>query len=306
MNKVKLLLVVDALLIETPDGKVWSSKIYNYDFFKRYLSVFDKVKIITRIEKKDNNDGYPNLCSGDNTEFFSVLKFKGNIDYIKKYRLLIKEAKNTFNDYDTAIFRIPSILGYLYLKEFRKTKKPYALEVVVDPWDFAAPKMLKTKARPVIRILWTLKLKYACKKANGVSYVTKYALQKRYPCKALKHTSNNYFTSYYSSANISNSFFGKPRTYNKNYNNIKIVHIANNIGNYVKGHKELIESLVVLKKYDIFPNVTFVGDGEYIDIFKQLSKKLNVEKQVNFIGKLCVAIKIISLFVICKFELNSK
>lgn len=284
---MRVLVVVDGHLVRTPDGKVWSAKIYNYNFFSRYLSVFEKVKIATRINNVDNNDGYPNLCSGEGIEFFDVDEFRGPKEYARKYLSIKKKIKKSFLDCDCAIFRIPSTIGYQFYSEFKKTNKPYAVEVVVDPWDFAAPGMLNTPLRPLIRIIWTTKLKRICKKANGVSYVTKVALQNRYPCRAILSGENEkYFTSHYSSANIDDNFFGKPKKFDSINKKVKIVHITNNIGNYVKGHKELIEAVALLKKDNIYPEITFVGEGNLIPEFIKLAEKNGVKEQIKFIGKL--------------------
>lgn len=282
---MKALIVIDGHLIKTPDGKVWSSRIYNYEFFSRYLSVFENIIIAVRMKNLDNNKGFPNLCSGRNIEFFPIEEYRGPKEYAFKYFSIRKNINKAIKDCDCAIFRIPSSLGFQFCDIYKKLKKPYAVEVVIDPWDFAAPGMLKTPFRPFVRLIWTIKLKKICMKANGVSYVTKEALQKRYPCRSFKDKNPLFFHSYYSSIDLNDDFFGNARKYEYN-SNIKIIHIANNIGNFVKGHKELIESLAILKKDNIIPCVTFVGDGDLIPYFKNYAENLNVGNQCLFIGKL--------------------
>ena len=284
---MKVLVVIDAHLVRTPDGKVWSPTIYNYDFMARYLDVFETVKIVARIEDKPDHDGFPNLCSGKNVEFFAIPEYKGPKEYLAKYFEIQNIAKSCFADVDCGIFRVPSTVGYKYAKLFRKTKKPFALEVVIDPWDFAAPGNLQSIFRPAIRILWTKDLKKLCKQANGVSYVTKEALQQRYPSQARINgkESKQYFESYYSSVELDKEFYEKDRTFvQKKY--IDIIHIANNISNYVKGHKELIEAVGELHKRGIDAKVTFVGDGEKMTEFQELAKANGVGDKVKFIGRL--------------------
>lgn len=285
-KKIKLLLVVDAHLVKTPDGKVWSSTIYDYNFFARYLSVFDEVRIVTRIKDSDDNNGYPKLCSGDRLEFFQLPDYRGPKEYIKKYRTISRNARKCFEDCDCAIFRVPSSIGYRYAKLFKKTKKPYALEVVIDPWDFAAPGTMDNKLRPLIRIIWTHDLKQLCLKANGVSYVTKYALQNRYPSYSRKHGSDKrHFEEYYSSIDLPNSYFQKHKKIEeKNY--IDIVHVSNAINNYVKGHEEIIQAIAKLNNDGIKAEVTFIGDGDLVDHFMQEAETLGVKQNVHFIGKI--------------------
>lgn len=284
---MKALVVVDGHLGRTKDGQVWSSRIYNYDFFARYLGAFDEVRIAIRIHDLESNEGYPNLCSGPNIEFFPIEEFKGPKEYVRKYLSIKKKIKNYFVGCGCGIFRIPSTVGYQFLHEFEKTGKPYSIEVVVDPWDFAAPGTLKTPLRPLIRWKWTRDLKRACLNANGVSYVTQSALQERYPSYSRLHgESNRNFESYYSSVNIPKSFFGEPKKYSYFTEPCRIIHITNFIGNYVKGHKELISAIALLKKDELIVNVEFVGEGNLIDEFKQYAADNGVAEQVIFIGKL--------------------
>jgi len=284
---MKVLVVVDGHLGRTKDGKVWSERIYNYDFFARYLDAFEEVRIAIRIQELDSNEGFPNLCSGPNVEFFPIEEFKGPKEYMTKYFAIKGKMPNYFEGCDCGIFRIPSTVGFQFLHSFQKTRKPYAIEVVVDPWDFAAPGTLKTPIRPLIRWKWTHDLKRDCLKANGVSYVTQFALQERYPSFARLHgETEEKFESYYSSVNIPESYFGQPRKYIQLKKTYKISHVTNFIGNHVKGHKELISAISLLKKEGIHVNVDFIGEGSLIEEFESYANSLDVKKQVNFIGKL--------------------
>lgn len=289
---MRVLVVVDGHLGRTKDGRVWSSRIYNYDFFARYLVAFDEVRVAIRIHEINSNEGYPNLCSGPNVEFYPIKEFKGPKEYVKKYFEIRKNIKDYFDRCDCAIFRIPSTVGYQFLHSYQKLLKPYAIEVVVDPWDFAAPGTLETPLRPIIRWKWTKDLKKACLHANGVSYVTKYALQERYPSYARKYGETaEKFESYYSSVNIPDSYFASPRVYGET-KSIKIIHVTNFIGNHVKGHRELIEAISILKneKYDI--SVDFIGEGNLIEEFQSYAESLGVGQHINFIGKFSTADKV--------------
>lgn len=287
---MKVLVVVDGHLVRTQDGRVWSARIYNYDFFARYLSAFDEVRVAMRIKDVKNNEGYPNLCSGENIEFWPIDDFKGPKEYLTKFIKIRRKIKQYFDGCDCGIFRIPSTVGYQFLHAFQKTGKPYSIEVVVDPWDFAAPGTLKTPLRPIIRYYWTNSLKRDCLKANGVSYVTKFALQKRYPSYAKMHGKDKlHFEEYYSSVNISESYFSGPKDYQYIHHPIRIVHVTNFIGNHVKGHEELIEAVSKLKEKGIHVEVDFVGEGTLIEEFRQYAFNHGVGEQIHFIGKIATS-----------------
>ena len=46
---MKLLVATDAHIFRMPDGSYWCKSIYGYDFWKRYLNVFEDVKIVARM-----------------------------------------------------------------------------------------------------------------------------------------------------------------------------------------------------------------------------------------------------------------
>ena len=277
-----LLVVVDNHLVQTPDGNVWSKGIYDYSFFARYLSAFDEVHIAIRIEQTDaSHAGFTNLCSGPNVHFLPLPEFRGIKGYVKNFFPFNRLVRTYSRQCDCAVIRLPSAVGFPFVRQF-DGKKPYALEVVIDPWDYAAPGMLKMKFRPLVRLDWTYKLKTYCKRANGVAYVTRYALQKRYPAGA--QTDKTRFESYYSSANIPESFYMKPKKYEKK-EMFLLLHVANSISSYVKGHREAIEVVQNLNSQGMNVTICFVGDGPYIEEFLAYAKERNVEDKVKFVGR---------------------
>ena len=51
---MKALVVVDGHLFRTPDGRVWSERIYDYSFFARYLMTFESIRVAMRIKDVQN------------------------------------------------------------------------------------------------------------------------------------------------------------------------------------------------------------------------------------------------------------
>ena len=86
--------------------------------------------------------------------------------YIKKLFPFAKASKDAIEGADCAIIRLPSMSASMVLHYFKKTKKKYALEVVVDPEDAYA-------SNNIAKLLFTRLLKKQCIEADGVSYVTK-------------------------------------------------------------------------------------------------------------------------------------
>lgn len=275
-----LLLAPDTLFLKTPDGKYWSDTIYSYDFFKRYMNVFDKIVIASRCQEASNEEVEGYLRSdGPNIEVREMPSMRGMIAYIKNIIPFSKGAKAACQNVDCALIRLPSIPASMVLHYFRKTKRPYALEVVADPYDAYA-------SNKGARLFFSWHLKRACATANGVSYVTKDYLQSKYPSRARLHGENNkFFESYYSTICMHDSYFASARDY-RGKSSFEIIHIANNMNNSLKGHEVVIRAAkkVLDDGFDI--RVKFVGNGDLRSYFETLTKQQDIEDRVCFTGML--------------------
>ena len=278
---MKVLVAVDAQLFRTEDGKVWTPTIYGYEFWTRYLDIFEEVVVVSRIKNASFEEVKGFLRSdGEHITFRGLPFARGAKEYIKKFNAFRKEAKNAVEDVDCAIIRLPSIAATFIEYYFRKTQKPYVLEVVVDPNDaYAENKIAKE--------LLTWHLKKAVLHANGVSYVTQFFLQKEYPSYSIRYGEDKtHFDTYYSSIMLKKDFFGEAKKFVNHPKKYKIVHTANNVNNYIKGHDVLINAVKILRDggYDI--EVIFIGDGKKREEFLNLADSLGIRKYVNFTGLL--------------------
>ncbi len=285
---MNVLVAVDAQLFMTPDGKVWSKTIYGYDFWKRYLDVFETVKVVSRLGKADYTqvEGYLR-SDGDNVSFAPLPMVRGMKGYVKNVISFLKDAKKAVRDEDCAIIRLPSIPATFVEFVYARKHKPYVLEVVVDPLNAYAGNKLAAK-------VLTEQLRKSCLNANGVSYVTQYALQEQYPSRARISGKNTeeYFESYYSSIILKDGFFAPARDYSKIGNKVKLVHTANNINNDVKGHDVVIEVVKKLNDLGIDASVTFIGDGDLRPELEKMAEVLGVGTKVVFTGLLGSAMEV--------------
>lgn len=149
----KLLLTVDHQFVRTPDGKIWVKTIYGYDFWRRYLNVFDKVRIAARVREEDEVEEKMLLASGDNVEFFDLPQYRGTKEYVARYHSIQKAVSGVANGCCCAIFRIPSPISNFEKREVVKKNLPWGAEIVNDPWDNFAPGVFKSVLRPVYRYL---------------------------------------------------------------------------------------------------------------------------------------------------------
>lgn len=282
---MKLLIVADGHYYIDKEKNVFVESVFDYAFYARYLSAFESVYAIVRAENVDTAPKGCKQASGEHVHFLPIPPSKGVKQYAKNYLENRKLIKQYIRDFDCAIFRIPGVVANTVLSVFAKTKKPYAVEVVVDPWEYFAKGTIEGLTRPFVRLGWTSFLKKICMRANGVSYVTQSYLQKKYPCKALLMPDTNCFTESYSSVELPDDKFGKSKQYVKKDKHI-ISHVANAFSSYGKGHITLMKAAkeVLSRGYNV--EVWFVGDGPLRGEFENKATELGISDHVKFLGRM--------------------
>jgi glycosyltransferase involved in cell wall biosynthesis len=279
---MKVLVTDNAHLYRTIDGKYYTPSIYGYEFFQRYLNVFDEVRFVSKTKHVDSIDKEKFLLlSCEGLEIYELPWYQGIRGLLKNIFKLTSKYRKVCDGCDCYIFRVAQIESYLTYIFAKRRKKPYALEVVNDPAAF-------TNMKGVFRWLNVNMLKFMIKKANGVAYVTQNYLQQLYPSRARREgESENYFESSYSSIDLSEGDIQKKhKKFQGSTSEFKIIHIANSIVGDLKGHKTLIKAtkIVTEKGYNI--SVCFVGDGVSTSEFKEYANKLGITDNIHFIGRL--------------------
>lgn len=279
---MKVLVMSDAHIVkELKSNTYWCrTAVHGYDFWKRYLNVFDEVSVVARVQEVESIDRKVyTLAEGPGIKFIDLPFVRGTKGYFLNYFNLKKCLKNVISDENCGIFRLPSLPTFMLLKEFKKKNLPYSIEVIVDPVDAYKTNRLAAK-------LLTYKLKKECLLANGVSYVTQYFLENKYPCKSIKEgESIEYFDSYYSSIKLDSSFFSDAKKYENTRDKMfNIIHIASAINSDVKGHTTLLKTIYNLRKKGINVSLRCIGDGDKRAYYEQMACELGIKECVTFLG----------------------
>lgn len=253
------------------------ARSYGYEIWKeRYLPNFEQVRVIfrTKCSEMDLN-GISDKSSGMDVSFEKrVGMFAGpEVFFSSRIKKILKE---NIEKSDAVIVRLDSFLGLQTIRECKKLKKTYMIELVGCAWDSFWNHGISGK---VLAPYLFLRTKFEVYNAPFVVYVTSLFLQKRYPTKGVN-------------TNISNV-----KLYSQG---VDILHnrlnkIANNTGKVVlgtaanvdvkyKGQQYVIEALGRLKREGI-TNIQYqvlgAGNQNYL---RNLAKKNNVEDQVVFLG----------------------
>lgn len=294
---MKVLVTTHAQMFQTPDGKIWSNSVYGYDFFRRYLDVFEEVRIVSRMKPIGYGEVDNKLpVNGPRVEVYPIPFYQGPWQFAWNSLKIRKKLLESIKECNCAVLRIPDQLAFQLFNILNNKKIPCAVEVVAHSWDLYRRGTLKTILRPIIRTYWDKKQKSICTKADCVSYVTEKYIQIRYPSKINEEDTDRFETSY-TSADINSEFFIKPKSRKYvNKQTITLVHVAG-INNTAKGHEELIKCISELNKNDNKEyKVTFIGSGTLFDYFVDMSKKLKVFNYTNFMGHISDPHKISEIF----------
>jgi glycosyltransferase involved in cell wall biosynthesis len=164
---------------QTPDGRVWTSG--SLSFWTRYLEVFDSVRIVARVRNVPVPPPRFRVASGPHITFAPVPDYVGPEQYLLRSGSIAAATAKAIRNADAVILRVPGRIGTCLESHLRKMRRPYGVEVVADPYDVFAPGAVGHPLRPLFRRWFARNLRRQCERACAAAYVTRYALQRRYP-----------------------------------------------------------------------------------------------------------------------------
>lgn len=279
---MRALVAADAHIFQLPDGTCWCKSVYSYSFWERYLSVFDEIRVVTRVKHIDKLDGKYLRADGPRVEIYGIPFYQGPFQLMKRYVSIQIALKKVFDGCQCAIFRMPSQTAEMTLR-YKPADMPYVGEIVYCPMDD-----LKRDSFGVIKILDYItseRLKRFCKSANGVSYVTQSSIQNYYPSYAkLNGTDKTHFESYYSSISLEDSYFSSPRELFGSPLRVILTNDAMNSDR--KGEIIALKALKLVLDTGRKAELILVGDGTKRNDFENETEKMGISRYVTFTGRL--------------------
>ena len=263
----------------TPDGKVYTQTMFPYSFWQRYLEVFEKVNIIARIQNVEIKSNNWLRADGYKVSFSPVPYYLGPFQYLLSSKKVKQAVRNGVNVKDAVILRVGSNVANCLEKILYQTNRPYGVEVVCDPYDVFAPGAVRHPFRFFFRWWSPLKLRRQCRRASAAAYVTKEALQKRYP------PSENAYKTYYSDVELPSEAFSITPREQINQNLLKLIHVGS-MGHFFKAQDVLLKAMKICLSKTPGLKLVFIGDGKHKNELQNLAKKMKIENNVEFKGQL--------------------
>ncbi|WP_084798642.1 glycosyltransferase [Pleomorphomonas koreensis] len=260
------------------EGRPASNHLSYENFWVRYTRAFDRVTIITRVGKWQVKGG--NFIEGPGVEVIAlpeIRKILPFLFYIPKLILLLSRLPRDASYILRSPGFIPSIAWFVLLAR----RIPFGVEMVGDPQDALGKGSGTQPLRPLLNLFWTLTSKGQCLTAAATAYVTKRALQRRYP-----PTSGTPSFSY-TSLDLHDADFAKTARRVEDFDvsaptfvNVAMMH------QNIKGQDVLLTAFAEIRRRGVDARLVLIGDGDNRLQFEQQAKALGVADSVRFTGLL--------------------
>lgn len=263
-----------------------------YDrFWRRYLDVFDGVTVLARARDCDSVPLGWKRADGPGVTFQSVPHYHGPLQYLKIRREVKRAVALVTDETGAIILRVPGMLGTEVWKHLMRDGRPFAVEVVGDPWLSLAPGTVRSWGRPVFRRFFTWALRRQCQSAVAALYVTQEALQRRYPANRTAYSVGCSDVEIPDSAivedlgqRLASTDLLADRLAGRG-DSVRLGFIGSFNGFY-KAPDIHLKALASCRQKGMNLKLTMVGDGSELNSMKLLAGQLGIGDMVEFSGRL--------------------
>ena len=296
---MRALVSTEHRFLRTPDGAVWTQAALRYEFWKRYLEVFDEAQVLARLLDVPAVGPDWHRADGEGVTFAAVPYYLGPLQYAMRYPLLRHAVMAALTPDTAVIMRVPSFLAAHLTARLYSTGQPFGVEVVGDPVDTFSPGSVAHPLRPFLHWWLPRQLREQCTRASAVAYVTRSALQVRYPCRAFGVgisgvqlpaeailVGDNVLATHYSSVELSiGDCANRQITDDAQYHTLRLVTVASLEQRY-KGVDHLISAVAICLRQGLDLRLTVIGDGRHRSALERLAARLGLCGRVTFLGQL--------------------
>jgi glycosyltransferase involved in cell wall biosynthesis len=260
-------------------GEVYTQGPFSYAFWRRYLLVFDKVRVIARV---DSRPATPQgmRADGPGVAFAEVPLYQGPWQFLLQRSAVRRSLFSAVGKHDAVILRVPSVLALQLEPWLRRRGGPFAVEVVGDPWDALSPGSYPHALREVFRRRIAAAQRHQCAASCASLYVTARALQRRYPPNPAT------FSVACSDVHLPpDAFVDAPRTAKAAPRPARVVTVGS-LDHLYKGPDLLIKAAAVCRGEGVDVRLIVAGGGRHQEALRKQAVKLGIGSAVCFRGQL--------------------
>lgn len=263
------------------EGKYYVQGIENVSFFERYLQCFDKVNVIARTEKVEVKPENHEIFEHDLIRIQPIFTTGTGL---ASYAQLIKTVNVAEKSRSLIIIRTPGVLAYLLSIILTIKKMKFSLEVVTNPRQEAKNLSANKIVRTILSFIFIEIFKLQLRKANFVSFVTRFEIQDEFLTKA-QSLLPRYNSSYSSVVLHEQSYAANEVILNRISRNanekIKRLLFIGVLDRDFKGLDVFLNMLAALPENYV---ATVIGDGFLLPTYKSLAHELGISERVVFCG----------------------
>src|SRR5260370_25183128 len=180
MFRMDLTHILDHRFYSTRDGAIWTESLYEHSYWRRYLQVFDRVRIVSRVRDAGEKGASWKRVDGNGIEVAGIPDYLGPLEYLTRRRLIMDAVKDALRLPTSVILRFPSQLSTCAASVLRRFNRPFGVEVVGDPLGSFASGAVKHPLRFVSRSWYVHNQRVQCRRAIAAAYVSD-GLRSNYP-----------------------------------------------------------------------------------------------------------------------------
>ncbi|MGA7498844.1 MAG: glycosyltransferase family 4 protein, partial [Isosphaeraceae bacterium] len=286
----------------TPGGEVWSPGPFAYRFWLRYLDVFDHVRVVARARRVDAASPGWVRSDGSGVSFIPVTHYLGPWQYLLRRHRVRSDVRSAMGPSDAVILRVGSQIAACLEPQLRRTRRPYGVEVVGDPYDVFAPGAVVHPLRPFFRWWFSRQLRRQCAGACGAAYVTEWYLQRRYPpggtafathfsslempetafCARAGKALSTHFSDVELSENAFTRFYRLPR---RAESSVRLISVGS-LEQMYKAPDVLLDAVGMCVRDGIELELVWLGGGRYQASLEAKARSMGLGSLVHFHGQL--------------------
>ncbi|MBH8562375.1 glycosyltransferase family 4 protein [Nostoc sp. CENA67] len=275
---MRVLVSAPARFALTSDGNLWSqSESQAYKLWSRYLNVYDEVHILVRAKLHLTPPSGWKKVTGPGIKAVPVPYFVGPWEFIKKYISVRKTISEAVKNAEAIQLRLPCTIGSEVWR-LLPSLRPYGVEIIADPYDVFAPGSVQHPLSPIFRRLFSHELKQQCFKAPAALYVTKKALQQRYPCP-------NYTDGVSDVCLPKEIVLSAPRPLRQGITSFRLVFVGT-MAQLYKAPDILIKAVAACVQEGLDLKLIMVGDGKHRTELEAQATALGLKERIYFRGQL--------------------
>jgi glycosyltransferase involved in cell wall biosynthesis len=263
----------------TPDGQLWApSENLAYKYWARFLDVFDEVYVLGRAFPLDHPAAGARPATGQGVSIIQLPNYSGIVQFAATLPAVRKVVRQALARTGAVYLSVPCLIGDL-VWQMLGPHRPFGVGVCGDPYDAFAPGASKHPLRAPMRWWFSRRLRKLCTGASACTYVTKSALQRRYPCR------DSVFATYYSSIDLLPEAVVENPPPPKTGPPFKVIHVGT-FDTWYKAPDVLLRAIAGCVKRGLDLNAIVIGDGRHRAEAENLASAIGIADRVKFLGQL--------------------